>query len=123
MLSTISKDQPPKQEAKAAAPPLSLSSYWKPSHTFGVVKSTHAEREDLPDTTQSVSISGRIIGRRKASQSLLFLDLESDGETLQVMIDSSILENDTDQPDLMRSIATSCHRGAIVGIDGYPGRS
>ena len=38
-----------------------------------------------------MQLSGRIIGRRKASTNLLFLDLESNGETVQVMVDSAKL--------------------------------
>lgn len=43
----------------------------------------------MPDKANKVSVGGRIIGRRKASSSLLFVDLESNGQTIQVMFDQS----------------------------------
>ena len=66
-----------------------------------------------------VSLSGRIIGRRKASSSLMFLDLESNGENIQILINKTKLQ----RGDLMSQIANACQRGAIVSIEGYPGRS
>ena len=64
------------------AKPLPLANYFKPDVSFKSVKQNHALREDLPDQSSVVKVSGRIIGRRKASASLLFLDLESNGESL-----------------------------------------
>ena len=66
-----------------------------------------------------VSLSGRIIGRRKASSGLMFLDLESNGENIQILINKTKLQRE----DLMSKIANACQRGAIVSIEGYPGRS
>ena len=90
----------------------------------------HSSRTDLPDPSVRVDVAGRIIGRRKASANLLFLDLESNGETLQVMVDNSKLTqhqgatgDDVQSAELMKQMALSCHRGAIVGVSGYPGRT
>ena len=52
---------------------------FKPTISLQKVNEEHSHREDLPDTETQVKISGRIIGRRKASANLLFLDLESNG--------------------------------------------
>ena len=57
------------------------------------MRQSHAARQDLPDLATQVKVSGRIIGRRKASSSLLFVDLEADGHTLQVMVDNKRLED------------------------------
>ena len=65
-----------------ATPSLPMSKYFKPSQSLEAVKEKHAERRDLPDRDSQVQVAGRIIGRRKASGSLLFLDLEANGETL-----------------------------------------
>jgi len=46
------------------------------------IKDKHATREDLPDEQHEVKVAGRIIGRRKASSNLIFLDLESDGNQI-----------------------------------------
>jgi len=70
-----------------------------------------------------VKISGRVIGRRKASTNLLFLDLESNGETVQVMVDNQNLVSLSEETDNMKHVAQQCHRGAIVGIEGHPGRT
>ena len=54
--------------------------YFKLSHSMPEIKALAL------DSNTSVETAGRIIGRRKASGSLLFLDIESNGETLQVML-------------------------------------
>ena len=69
----------------------------------------HGERTDLPDAGAPLSVTGRIIGRRKASANLLFLDLESNGHRLQVMVDGQkLLKSDQDaagDDQEMKSIA------------------
>ena len=37
---------------------------------------------------------GRIIGRRKASSGLMFLDIESNNQNIQVMVNSKRVERD-----------------------------
>jgi len=49
----------------------------------------HSQRNDLPDHKVEISTGGRIIGRRKASSKLMFLDLESNGTKLQIMLDQT----------------------------------
>ena len=97
---------------------LKIKPYWKPRDTISSVVFDHSQREDLPDSQQKLSVGGRIIGRRKASSSLLFVDLESNGKTIQVMLDGKNMPNHE-----MRQVAQTCQRGAIIGVDGYPGRT
>ena len=66
---------------------IEKQSYFKPRDTIQRVKQSFGERKDLPDLEAKVSVGGRIVGRRKASGSLLFVDLESNGHTVQVMFD------------------------------------
>lgn len=75
---------------------------------------------------ERVRTGGRIIGRRKASKDLLFLDLQSNGETIQVMIDHTKLADALYRygPTItFKDFAEACVRGAIVGIEGIPGRT
>lgn len=58
---------------------LEIANYFKPNISLQAVKNAHSERADLPDLQTKVAVSGRIIGRRKASANLIFLDLESNG--------------------------------------------
>lgn len=51
-----------------------------------------AERlSNITNGNERVRTGGRIIGRRKASKDLLFLDLQSNGENIQVMLDHTKL--------------------------------
>ena len=78
--------------------------YFKPRDTIQRVKQYYGERQDLPDLEAKVSVGGRIIGRRKASSSLLFVDLESNGHTVQVMFDQAKVNEDQQ----IRKIALTC---------------
>ena len=95
---------------------MPITPYFKTTTPLSQVYALHGDREDLPDALSSIKTGGRIIGKRKASGSLIFLDLESSGETLQIMLDASKVED-------FSSIKLACQRGAIVGIEGYPGRT
>jgi lysyl-tRNA synthetase class II len=46
---------------------------------------------ELFNQGSQVKTGGRIIGRRKASSGLMFLDIESNGETMQVMLNKTRL--------------------------------
>lgn len=72
-----------------------------------------------------VKTGGRIIGRRKVSKDLLFLDIQSNGNQLQVMLDHVKLEGSLKKnPSFsFKDILEACSRGAIIGIEGYPGRT
>ena len=68
--------------------------YWGVNSTIGEVVRKHSARGDLPDTKVEIKTGGRIIGRRKAGSGLMFLDLESNGNTVQVMLDQNNLQRD-----------------------------
>ena len=73
---------------------LAISPYFGVNSTIAEIKAKHAMRSDLPDERVELRTGGRIIGRRKASSSLMFLDLESNGSTIQVMLEQKTLRND-----------------------------
>lgn len=50
--------------------------YFCPTHSLEKLKS---QKEHFLSKPQDVKVGGRIIGKRKASKSLLFLDIESSG--------------------------------------------
>jgi lysyl-tRNA synthetase, class II len=54
------------------------------------------------------------VGKRKASSSLMFLDIESNGDKLQVVL------NEKSVGDLS---SYSLRRGSIIGIEGEPGHT
>ena len=65
----------------------------------------------------NVRTGGRIIGRRKASKDLVFLDLQSNGDVIQVMLDHTKLVGSLEKNGLtFKEYADACQRGAIVGI-------
>ncbi len=67
---------------------------------------------------------GRIIGRRKASKDLVFLDLQSNGDVIQVMLDHAKLIGSLEKNGVrFKEYADACQRGAIVGVEGRPGRT
>lgn len=69
---------------------------------------------------------GRIVGRRKASKDLLFLDLQSNGEIIQVMLNHTKLNESLSKYGAQitfKDFSDACVRGAIVGVEGVPGRT
>ena len=73
-----------------------------------------------------VRTGGRIVGRRKASKDLLFLDLQSNGESIQVMLNHTQLSESVSRYGAQitfKDFADACVRGAIVGVEGVPGRT
>ena len=73
----------------------------------------------MPDARVELSTGGRIIGRRKAGSELIFLDLESNGEQLQIMLDNKAMRAGSD----FEAVKQTCQRGAIVGVTGIPSRT
>lgn len=67
---------------------------------------------------------GRINVIRKASAKLFFIDLRSEGQKLQVIVNAQnyLNQNDLDDLDFAASMAR-LRRGDIVGVQGCPGRS
>ena len=74
-----------------------------------------AEGEKLDE---KVSLSGRIYSKRESGAKLIFYDLHSDGQKIQIMSQyQSATEYNFDQ------VSSLLRRGDIVGVEGYPGRT
>jgi len=69
-----------------------------------------------PSVTEQVKIAGRVIGKRKASSTLIFLDIESNGDRVQVVLNGKTLSDISQHAQRLK-------RGSVVGIDGNPGRT
>jgi lysyl-tRNA synthetase class 2 len=80
-----------------------------------------------------VSIAGRVMSMRNASAKLMFIDLHGEGEKVQVHLEFSKYDNDSDSmKDLAAKNGQECaffekteriKRGDIIGARGIPGRS
>ncbi|KAG6596024.1 lysine-tRNA ligase [Phytophthora cinnamomi] len=83
-------------------------------------------------TEESVALAGRIVAIRHASKNLVFLDLQSDGHTVQVLSevkhfqgrgdDAAAGDNEAVKKEF-RTLHESLRRGDIVGVKGFPGKS
>jgi hypothetical protein len=58
---------------------LEITPYFAITDSIEKINFKYRQRGDLPDASVQVKCGGRIIGRRKASGTLMFLDLESNG--------------------------------------------
>ena len=103
-------------------------------HIEGGARVTH----DSNGKEVEVTLAGRVISKRVASKKLMFLDIESNGEQLQVMANEShfIVENSTEKIPAkecdeghtgkfsdFRSCMHVLQRGDVIGITGFPARS
>ena len=100
---------------------------FQPTHSLHSFHSdfSHLEKgQRLEDTT--VRVAGRILSKRKASSKLVFLDIESNGERLQVMATrgrywGSSGARTEQSEDEFRQCMKTLRRGDIIGLHGYPG--
>ncbi|OWZ07639.1 Lysine-tRNA ligase [Phytophthora megakarya] len=81
-------------------------------------------------TEEAVALAGRVVAIRHASKNLVFLDLQSDGHTVQVLSEVKHFEDRDDTGDdkeavkkEFRAVHESLRRGDIVGVKGFPGKS
>ncbi|KAE9353878.1 Lysine--tRNA ligase [Phytophthora fragariae] len=83
-------------------------------------------------TDESVALAGRIVAIRHASKNLVFLDLQSDGHTVQVLSEVKHFEGRGDEAATgdneavkkeFRTLHESLRRGDIIGVKGFPGKS
>ncbi|CAI5708563.1 unnamed protein product [Peronospora effusa] len=83
-------------------------------------------------TEKSVALAGRVMAIRHASKNLVFLDIQSDGQTVQVLSEIKHFQgsrNDTKNEDQeivkkeFQAIHESLRRGDIIGVKGFPGKS
>jgi len=97
-------------------PKLEIEPYFALSDSIPGIKAKYQAVDLFKDA--SVRTGGRIVGRRKASKDLMFLDLQSDGHLIQVMLDH-LQMRDVAFADVLEA----CQRGAIVGVEGFPCRT
>ena len=71
-------------------------------------------------TDVTVSVAGRVNGKRASGAKLLFYDIRGDGARLQVMADARVSELDGDG---FARAHNEIKRGDIVGVRGHPGKS
>ena len=73
------------------------------------------------------SVAGRIKEKRNAGKNLCFITFESNGDRLQVIFDRreyiNHLENKTIEPYEFKELCNRFHRGDIIGINGFAGKS
>ena len=62
-----------------AATDPAVNTYFKTSMSIGAFKQTFSQVASLSEAAP-VQVAGRVIGKRKASSTLIFLDLESNGD-------------------------------------------
>jgi lysyl-tRNA synthetase class 2 len=111
---------------------LPVQPYFSLSHMIREIKDRYEKlsKEELAAIGSvpegRVRTGGRIVGRRKASKDLLFLDLQSNGESIQVMLNHTKLNESVSKYGAQitfKDFADACVRGAIVGVEGVPGRT
>lgn len=71
-------------------------------------------------TDVSHSVAGRVYSKRASGQKLLFYDLRSESNKIQIMANASHYGGDADQ---FTRINESIKRGDIVGVVGHPGKT
>lgn len=83
-------------------------------------------------TDESVALAGRVVAIRHASKNLVFLDLQSDGTTVQVLSEVKHFEGRGEEAATgdkeavkkeFRALHESLRRGDIIGVKGFPGKS
>jgi lysyl-tRNA synthetase class 2 len=70
--------------------------------------------------SETVSVAGRIHTKRSAGSKLVFYDLHCEGQKLQLM--AQVQFHDKGRDDFVQT-HRGVHRGDIVGVTGFPGRS
>lgn len=66
------------------------------------------------------TVAGRVILKRASGKKLFFYTLQGDGKQIQVMASEDKYEGGA---DAFQDIYSKVHRGDVIGIKGFPGRS
>jgi len=82
-----------------------------------IAKYQSLEKSQVEETTTSVA--GRIFGIRSSGAALFFIDIQGDGEKLQVFANRSQFNN----ADAFADITTLLRRGDVIGVVGKPTRT
>ena len=69
-----------------------VAPYFQPTMSIAAFKNKFAYERELNEGAETVKIGGRVIGKRLASSTLIFLDLESNGERVQVVLNERNIE-------------------------------
>jgi len=72
-------------------------------------------------TEVPLSVAGRVMLKRSSGAKLVFYDLKADGVKIQVMASLQTAEGLDEEG--FRALHASVHRGDIVGIRGFPGKT
>lgn len=99
---------------------------FKPTHSISAFVTAFEGLE--PESRlkeETVRVSGRILSKRKASSKLVFYDIESNGERLQVMASRGQFQGDPEDKrssdDQFRAFNRLLTRGDVIGVEGFPG--
>ncbi|CEG41258.1 lysine-trna ligase [Plasmopara halstedii] len=79
----------------------------------------------------AVALAGRVVAIRHASKNLVFIDLQSDGHTVQVLSEVKHFQGSKDEggedtesiKKEFLAVHESLRRGDIIGVKGFPGKS
>ncbi|KAG8738628.1 lysyl-tRNA synthetase [Ceratobasidium sp. 428] len=91
----------------------SISSYVSEFGKPGLIENGGAIQD------KTISLAGRIHSVRASGAKLRFYDLRGEGEKVQIMA----MAQDSDSPDTYVDDHSHLHRGDIVGVTGFPGRT
>jgi lysyl-tRNA synthetase, class II len=92
---------------------------WELTHSMDELMLMKETYEDgAKDTDTEASFAGRIILKRPSGKNLCFYTLKKDGKIIQLASSKKDYEGDE-----FRQINKSIHRGDIVGIRGYMGKT
>lgn len=71
--------------------------------------------------TEIVSLSGRLYTKRSSGSKLFFYDMHAEGARVQIMAQAQFSSNSSVED--FTALHSSIHRGDIVGVKGFPGKS
>lgn len=105
-------------------------------HTFPITHSFKEYQQQYDalepkarESQDAVALAGRIVSIRAASKKLVFIDIQSNGTTVQVLSEVKHFEGsspDSDEDavkDEFQKVHESLRRGDIIGVRGFPGKS
>lgn len=105
-------------------------------HTFPVTHSFKQYQQQYDalepkarEIQDAVALAGRIVSIRAASKKLVFIDIQSNGTTVQVLSEVKHFEGSTPSGDAdavkdeFQKVHESLRRGDIIGVRGFPGKS
>ena len=91
------------------------------THSVQEILDTFSEKckENGKFEEENIAVAGRIYSMRKAGKNLVFIDLISDAQKIQVLINRQQYNDDKDLDANLHNIK----RGDVIGVNGVVGRS